>query len=73
MACSFVILRRYCCVRQTFDEQFENPGKVMAGMAEYVLKLKPKKCGFLHEKINYLGHILSQNGIKTYSSKTKAV
>lgn len=37
------------------------------------LKLKPKKCTFFQDEIKYLGHIVSENGIKCDAEKTKAI
>lgn len=58
---------------KTFDEHFENLEKVMGRLSDAGLKLKPKKCCFLQKEINFLGHIVSKNGIRTDPSKTKAV
>ena len=37
------------------------------------LKLKPSKCHFFREEIEYLGHIVSGKGISTNPKKVKAV
>ena len=37
------------------------------------MKLKPQKCSFLQEKVCYLGHIVSRDGIATDPAKTEKV
>ena len=37
------------------------------------LKLKPKKCNLFRKKVQYLDHVLSDEGIQTYPEKTKAI
>ena len=37
------------------------------------LKLKPSKCEFFKNRVVYLGHVLSEDGIHTIPSKTEAV
>lgn len=37
------------------------------------LKLKPKKCTFFRTEIQFLGHIVSRNGVKTDPKKVEAV
>jgi hypothetical protein len=37
------------------------------------LKLQPDKCEFLHKEISYLGHIITENGVKPNPEKIQAV
>ena len=37
------------------------------------LRLKPKKCLFLRDEVPYLGHLISEHGIRPDSSKTEKV
>jgi hypothetical protein len=37
------------------------------------LKLQPDKCEFLRKEVTYLGHIITENGVKPDPSKIKAV
>ena len=37
------------------------------------LKLSPKKCKLLHSKVEFLGHVVSREGISTDPSKVKAI
>lgn len=58
---------------KTFEEHFKNLNEVMDRLAKAGLKLKPKKCHFLRKKINFLGHVVSKEGIQTDPEKTKAI
>ena len=37
------------------------------------LKLKPSKCEFFRQKLTYLGHVVSKDGIQTDSKKVEAI
>ena len=37
------------------------------------LKLKPSKCNFFRDRISYLGHIVSKNGVETDPKKIKVI
>ena len=37
------------------------------------LKLKPTKCDLFRQQINYLGHVVSKEGVSTDPDKIKAV
>jgi hypothetical protein len=38
-------------------------------LADNNLKIKPSKCEFFKEKITYLGHVISKEGIQTDPEK----
>ncbi|KAK3729021.1 hypothetical protein QZH41_002883 [Actinostola sp. cb2023] len=44
-----------------------------AGIVKRGLKLKPAKCQFLKQRVTFLGHVVSSQGIETDPEKTKAV
>jgi hypothetical protein len=37
------------------------------------LKLKPEKCEFLRKDVNYLGHVISENGVSLEQAKTRVI
>ena len=48
---------------RTFTEHLSNLGSVFSRIRDAGLKIKPEKCSFLKEKVKYLGHIVSKEGI----------
>jgi len=47
--------------------------KLTARLRESNLKLQPDKCEFLRKEVNYLGHIIGENGVKPDPKKIEAV
>ena len=60
-------------VGQTFEEHLENLRTVLQRLREAGLKLKPSKCDLLKTKVQYLGYVVSADGIKIDPRKTQAV
>jgi len=50
-----------------------NLGKVLAPLQEAGLTIKPSKCAFCVSELRFLGHIVSQGGIKMDPAKVKAI
>ncbi len=48
----------------TFKEALDNLMAILYRLKEYNLKLKAKKCSFFQRKVNFLGHIVYENGIE---------
>lgn len=57
----------------TLTEAFENLKKVLSVACEYGLNINWKKCAFLQDKIEYLGHIVKDGGIQPSPEKIQAV
>ncbi|GBM71555.1 Retrovirus-related Pol polyprotein from transposon 297 [Araneus ventricosus] len=70
---ALVYLDDIIIVERTFGEHLNNIRKVSQRLQKANLKLNPKKCRFFQNKVSYLGHIISADGVKTYPEKTKAV
>ena len=60
-------------VGKTFDEHLHNLSAVFKRIEEASLKLKPGKCLFFQEKVQYLGHIVSREGITPDADKVEKV
>ncbi len=48
----------------TFQETLDNLMAILCRFREYNLKLKAKKCSLFQRKVNFLGHVVSENGIE---------
>ncbi|GFU03446.1 retrovirus-related Pol polyprotein from transposon 297 [Trichonephila clavipes] len=48
---------------RTFEEHLQNIRKVLSKLSDANLKLNPSKCKFFQKEVNYLGHIISAEGV----------
>ena len=55
------------------EEHLERLEAVFQKLSVYGLKLKPSKCTFFQEKITYLGHLITADGVATDPSKVEVV
>ena len=58
---------------RTPEEHIERLRGVFLKLAAAGLRLKPSKCEFFKSKVNYLGHIVSKEGIETDPKKIEAI
>ena len=58
---------------RTLEDHFSHLQKVVQRIKEANLKLKPSKCHFLHQEIDYLGHVISAKGLKPNPKLTEVV
>ncbi|KAK3755142.1 hypothetical protein QZH41_020562, partial [Actinostola sp. cb2023] len=58
---------------KTFEEHLERLEAVFTRLHQFGLKLKPSKCTFFRDRVKYLGHIISENGIETDPDKIEAL
>ena len=58
---------------KTFEEEIANLREVFGRFRAANLKLNRKKCELFRQKVLYLGHIVTQEGISTEPSKVEAV
>ena len=57
----------------TFEQHFSLLGTVLQRLRSTNLKLKPTKYDFVQSKVQYLGHIISHDGIQVDPKKTTAI
>ncbi|MCG7874779.1 MAG: pol polyprotein, partial [Candidatus Thiodiazotropha endolucinida] len=57
----------------TLEKHFEHIQTVFNRLRQHNLKLKLKKCTFLQTETNYLGFLISKNGIKPDPEKVKSI
>jgi len=48
---------------KTFEEHMQKLERVLQRLMEYGLKLKPSKCQFVRQKVQFLGHTITPNGL----------
>ena len=58
---------------RTLEDHFSHLQKVVKQIKEANLKLKPSKCHFFHQEINYLCHVISAEGLKPNPKLTEVV
>ena len=49
---------------KTFDEHLNRLNEVLERFRDAGLKLKPKKCEFFEKEVQFLGYMVSQEGIR---------
>jgi hypothetical protein len=72
---------KYCLVylddtiiySKSFDEHLEHVAEVLERIEKAGLKLRPEKCVFGAESVNYLGYVISRDGIKPDGDKIKVI
>ncbi|XP_063534911.1 uncharacterized protein K02A2.6-like [Cydia strobilella] len=55
------------------ESHIDNLVKVFERLQAYGLRVKKEKCAFFAKSINYLGHVISEDGIHTCPEKVKAI
>lgn len=69
----FVYLDDLLVVSKSITEHVEHLRKVFQKIGEANLKLKPHKCQFAQQRIEYLGHTLTGDGVCPNDGKVRAV
>lgn len=57
----------------SLEEHISKLTQVFNRLRDHNLKLQPEKCNFLRKEVTYLGHLISQEGIKLDPNKIVAV
>jgi hypothetical protein len=52
---------------RTMEEHVEHLRQVLAWLRKAGLKLKPTKCHFIRQAVEYLGHVITPDGLKPNS------
>lgn len=58
---------------QTTEEHLAHLNEVLRRLKEAGMKLKKEKCAYLLDSVEYLGHVITKDGLKTADSKVEAV
>ena len=70
---SFVYLDNIINLDRSFNEHLRNLGTEFNRLREAGLRLKPSKCAFFRSEVQYLGHIISREGVATDPAKVVKV
>jgi hypothetical protein len=57
----------------SFEEQLSRLERIFHRLRESGLKLAPSKCSFFQEKVKFVGHIVSEDGIQTDPEKVEKI
>ena len=57
----------------TFGSHLQNLSAVFQKLRDSNLRVKPSKCSFLRTKVNFLGHVISRDGVSADPSKIDKV
>ena len=71
--CAMAFLDDIVIFSKTFEEHLEHLKLVLNRIRQYNLRLNRKKCKFLCEEIDYLGHKVNKQGIMPNTDKVRAV
>lgn len=69
----FVYLDDIVLYSHDLSSHINNLKAVFERLRQFNLKLQPDKCEFLRKEVAYLGHIISEDGVRPNPEKTKAV
>ena len=71
--CCIVYLDDIIVFGRDLDEHIDRLGRVIDRLASHGFKLKPSKCHLLQSEVQYLGHVISAEGIATDPKKTEVI
>ena len=71
--CALIYIDDTIIFSKTVDEHLGHIEEVFKRLRDANLRLNPKKCKFAKQELEYLGHIVTPQGIKPCPSKIKAI
>ena len=60
-------------IGRTFDDMISNLDQVLQRLKDAGLKLKPRKCQLFAQEVEFLGHVINREGVKTDPKKTQVI
>ena len=73
LSCVLVYLDDITVFSKTFSDHLEHLKQVFLRLRTAGLKLKPSKCSFFQENMEFLGHKVSREGIHPLPNKIEAI
>ena len=55
------------------QEHLHNLEEVLKRLSEYGIRVKREKCAFFKDTVEYLGHLISEEGLHTAPKKVEAI
>ena len=71
--CILVYVDDILLFSKNFQEHLSKLEQVFSHLKEAGLTLKPSKCTFAVDRVSYLGHVITNNGVETDKSKLEPV
>lgn len=71
--CVLVFVDDILIYNKSLSEHLEHLNQVFTILQQHQLYLKKSKCSFAQQSLEYLGHIISQQGVSTDPKKTEAI
>jgi hypothetical protein len=69
----FTFLDDIVVYAKSLAEQDLKLREIFERLRRYKLKLQPEKCEFLRKEVNYLGHVITENGVRPDPTKIHAL
>ena len=73
LSCVLVYLDDINVFSRTFNEHLEHLEEVFRRLAAANLKIKPRKCDFFKEQLDYLGFVVDTHGLRPQPAKIEAI
>jgi len=70
---AFVYLDDIIVISTTLKEHITRLREVFDRLRKFNLQLQPPKCEFLRNEVNYLGHVITENGVKPDPKKIECL
>lgn len=70
---TFVYLDDIIIVSSTLQEHIKQLRKVFTRLRKFNLQLQPPKCEFLRHEVNYLGHVITKEGVRPDTKKVECI
>lgn len=70
---AFVYLDDIIVISSTLQEHINQLREVFARLRKFNLQLQPPKCEFLRREVNYLGHVITEDGVKPDRAKVECI
>jgi hypothetical protein len=71
--CALVFFDDILVYRRTLEDHVQHLSKVLSLLQQDKWQVKLSKCSFAHRQVDYLGHVISEQGVATDPAKIAAI